>query len=120
MIQTELQLAVLWIVLMLIFLLGDVLRLFSGDTKPGEIEGKKATQPMWLGISMLMLTPILMILVSIFVAQPASRVANIVMAAFWFVFNLIGIPSYSSAYDKFLLAVSMVVNVMTIVVAWNW
>jgi hypothetical protein len=120
MIQIELQLAILWIALMLVFLLGDVIRLFSGDTKPGEIMGKKMSQPVWLGISILMVTPILMILASIFLSQPINRPLNIIVAGLWFLFNLMGLPSYPSAYDRFLLLVSMVINVITIVIAWNW
>ena len=41
-IDVRLQLAALWIVRMLTYLLGDVLRIFSGDFKAGEIEGKKS------------------------------------------------------------------------------
>lgn len=36
------KLAALWVALMLVYLLGDVLRIFSGDFKPGEIMGKWA------------------------------------------------------------------------------
>ena len=35
-------------------------------------------------------------------------------------FNLVGLPSYPSAYDKFLLAVSLVFNGVTVWTAWNW
>jgi hypothetical protein len=34
-------LAFLWVAAMLIYLFGDVLRIFAGDFTPGEIEGKK-------------------------------------------------------------------------------
>ena len=34
------KLAALWTCLMLTFLLGDVLRIFSGDFKPGEVMGR--------------------------------------------------------------------------------
>jgi len=35
----QIKLAVVWIALMLTYLLGDVLRIFSGDFKAGEISG---------------------------------------------------------------------------------
>ncbi len=35
-------------------------------------------------------------------------------------FNLVGLPTYPSLYDKFLLVVSMVFNGVTIWYAWNW
>jgi len=37
----------LWVALMLTYLLGDVLRIFAGDFKPGEISGMQATQGMF-------------------------------------------------------------------------
>ena len=53
--------------------------------------------------------------------QPVNRWANIIVAVFFFLFNLVGLPTYPSAYDKFLLAVSLVFNVMTVWTAWkNW
>ncbi len=36
----QIKLAVVWIALMLTYLLGDVLRIFSGDFKAGEISGQ--------------------------------------------------------------------------------
>ncbi len=45
----QIKLAVLWACLMLTYLLGDVLRIFSGDFKPGEIMGQRLSQGMWLG-----------------------------------------------------------------------
>lgn len=35
-------------------------------------------------------------------------------------FNLISLPTYPSAYDKFLIAVGLVFNTLTIWTAWNW
>lgn len=47
-------------------------------------------------------------------------VLRIIVAIFWFLFNLVGLPTYQGHYDKFLLAVSMVFNVVTIWFAWKW
>lgn len=105
---------------MLVYLLGDVLRLFSGDFVAGEIEGKKVTQAMWLGIAVLMLIPIVMIILSLTLDYPLNRWANIIVAAGFFVFNLFGLPTYPSAYDKFLIIVGLGFNVLTIGYAWNW
>jgi hypothetical protein len=106
---------------MLTYLLGDVLRIFSGDfNTPGEIGGMKLTQPMWLGIAILMVTPIIMVILSLTLGYPANRWANIIVGGFFFVFNLIGLPTYPSTYDRFLIAVSLVFNGMTIWYAWNW
>lgn len=118
--DTRIVLAALWIATMLVYLLGDVLRIYSGDF-PKNMDTVKFTQGMWLGISVLMLTPILMLLVSIMVVDVnVVRWANIILAGFFFVFNLVGLPTYPSHYDRFLLLVSMVFNVLAIVYAWNW
>jgi hypothetical protein len=37
--DVQIRLSALWVALMLTYLLGDVLRIFSGDFKPGEIGG---------------------------------------------------------------------------------
>jgi len=119
-VDVRIILAAIWVCLMLTYLLGDVLRIFSGDFKAGEIGGLKLTQGMWLGISILMLIPILMVFLTLVLGYPLVRWANIVVAAFFFVFNLVGLPTYPSAYDKFLIVVGLVFNLLTTWYAWNW
>jgi len=116
----KVTLSIIWIAVMLIYLLGDVIRIFSGDITPGEIQGAKFTQGMGLGIAALMVTPILMVVLSLVLPHNVNRWANIIIAVLWFLFNLIGLPTYSGHYDKFLLAVSMVFNIATVWVAWKW
>jgi len=118
--NAKITLSGLWVALMLTYLLGDVLRIYSGDFKPGEIGGVRMTQPMWLGIAVLMLIPILMVLLSLTLNYPVNRWANIIVAVLFFIFNLIGLPTYPSAYDKFLIVVGLVFNVLTVGYAWNW
>lgn len=118
--EMQIKLSGLWVATMLIYLLGDVLRIFSGDFKPGEIGGQPVDKRMWLVAAVLMLVPIIMVLVSLMLNYPVNRWANIVVAAFFFLFNLVGLPTYPSAYDKFLLSVSLVFNALTIWLAWRW
>jgi len=117
--QIQIRLSVLWIALMLIYLLGDVLRLFSRDVKPGEIEGVQATQGMWLGMAVIMLVPIAMVILSMILPYSVNRWANIIVAVVVIVFNIIALP-YPSTFDNFLIGVSFVVNALTIWYAWNW
>jgi hypothetical protein len=42
------------------------------------------------------------------------------VAGFFILLNLVGLPTYPSLYDKFLLVVSMVFNGVTIGYAGNW
>jgi hypothetical protein len=109
----------LWVALMLIFLLGDVLRLFAGDIVPGEIDGEPAPQTMWLGAAAIMLVPIVMVVLSLTVPYPPIRWITIVASALFVVFNLFGLP-YIGWYDNFLIAVSFVFNGVIIWYAWTW
>ena len=116
----KVTLSIIWIAVMLTYLLGDVLRIFTGDVTPGEIEGVKFTQGMSLGIAALMVIPILMVVLSLFLPHNINRCTNIIVAGFWLLFNLAGLPSYPGHYDKFFLVVSMVFNGITIWHAWKW
>jgi hypothetical protein len=120
MVETRIMLAAIWVALMLTYLLGDVLRIFSGDFKAGEIGGMQVTQAMWVGIAALMLIPILMVILSLILPQPVSRWANIIVAVFFFGFNLLGLPTYPSAYDKFLIVVGLGFNLLIVWYAWRW
>lgn len=115
----QIQLSALWVCLMLTYLLGDVLRLFSGDFIPG-VDGKEFTPAMWLGISMFMLIPILMVFLSLTLDRSVNRWANIGIAVLFFVFNLLGLPTYKSSYDKFLIVVGLGFNLLTVGYAWGW
>jgi len=123
MLEMPIKLSVIWICVMLTYLLGDVLRIFSGDFKAGEMGSKGGmamTQNMLLGIAILMVIPILMVFLSVTLNQPVNRWVNIIVAVFFFLFNLVGLPTYPSLYDKFLIAVSLVFNIITVWHAWNW
>jgi hypothetical protein len=118
--DVKLILSALWVATMLIYLLGDVLRIFSGDFVAGEISGMKATQGMWMAAAVLMLIPIVMVFLSLTLPYPVSRWANIIAAVFLSGVNLVGVPRYPGAYDKFLIIVSLGFNVLTVWYAWNW
>lgn len=118
--DVQILLSGIWIALMLAYILGDVLRVFSGDFKAGEIGGKKFSHMQWLGIAVLMVIPIVMIVLTLTLSYPVNKWLNIIVALFFFVFNLIGLPTYSSHYDKFLIVVGLVFNLLTVWYAWMW
>jgi hypothetical protein len=118
--EIQIKLSLVWGALMLTYLLGDVLRIFSGDFVPGEISGQKMSPGVWLGIAAFMFIPILMIFLTLELGNPVNRWANIIVAVVFFVFNLIGLPTYHSAYDKFLIATSLGINLLTVWYAWGW
>jgi hypothetical protein len=120
MVDTRIILSAVWVALMLTYLLGDVLRIFSGDFKAGEVMGMQSTQAIWFAAAILMLIPIVMVVLTLTLKYPAIRWVTIIAAIILFGFNLIGLPTYPSAYDKFLIIVSLVFNAITVWYAWKW
>lgn len=118
--DTRIILSGLWVTLMLTYLLGDVMRIFAGDFKAGEIGGFQASQTMFLGAAVVLLIPIVMVYLSLVLKYPAVRWVTIVGSIFMFVFNLIGLPGYPGTYDKFLIVVGLGFNVLTVWYAWKW
>ncbi|MFL7894429.1 MAG: DUF6326 family protein [Anaerolineales bacterium] len=118
--NVKITLSAIWVALMLTYLLGDVLRIFSGDFSAGKMGGLQISEKMYLGMAILMVIPIMMVVLSLTLQDPVNRWANIVIAAFFFIFNLIGLPTYPSAYDKFLIVVGLGFNVLTVWFAWKW
>ena len=69
---------------------------------------------------MLMLIPIVMIFLCLTLPDRANRWTNIIVAIGFFGFNAIGFPTYPSAYDKFLIAVGLVFNLLTLWFVLRW
>ncbi|BDZ69884.1 DUF6326 family protein [Methanobacterium petrolearium] len=74
--DVQIILSALWIVLMLTYLLGDVLRIFSGAFKVGEIAGQKISQKMLFGMALLMLIPIIMVIMSLTLPYPLKKLES--------------------------------------------
>ena len=120
--DVQIKLSALWVAQMFCYVYGDLLRLYSGDFIGGEnYGGMQISQEMlWLVAAITMTIPVVMVFLSLTLKYKANRWANIIVAIFFFVYNLIGLPSYPSAYDKFLLIVALVFNVLTVWYAWKW
>ena len=117
----KIKLSALWAALMLSYQQGDVMRLYSGDFMPGgTIDGFQATQMMWLGMNIMMSIPIFMVYLSLTLSYKANRRANLIFTVFFFGLNLIGLPTYPSLYDQFLIIVGLGFNVLTAWNAWKW
>ena len=61
---TRLKLSALWVSLMLAYLLGDVLRILSGDFVAGEVSGMEMSQGLLLGMAALMVIPVVIVWIS--------------------------------------------------------
>jgi hypothetical protein len=118
--ETRIVLLGLWVALMLTYLLGDVLRIFTGHFSPGSIQGVQITQAMGLGIAILMFIPIAMAIVALLIADPSSRWVHILFAVGLALFNLVGLPGYEGWYDKLLIVLGIGINALTVWRAWSW
>jgi cytochrome bd-type quinol oxidase subunit 2 len=118
--ETKIKLSGIWVALMLTYLLGDVLRIFSGDFSAGAIGEKQISQGMYLGMAIIMVIPVLMVFLSLTLKQKANRWVNIIVVVFFFLFNAVGLPTYPSVYDQFLIVVGLVFNILTLWYAWRW
>jgi hypothetical protein len=121
MVEVRIRLSALWVALMLTYLLGDVLRIFSGDFEAAKIGGMMDISPaFYLGMAVLFVLPIVMVFLSLTLPYPVNRWANIILAILLFAINLVGLPTYPSLYDKFLIIVGLVFNGLTVWYAWKW
>jgi len=119
--EVRIKLSALWVALMLTYLLGDVLRIFSGDFEAAKIGGMMEISPaFYLGMAVLFVLPIVMGFLSLTLPYPVNRWANIILAIVLFAINIVGLPTYPSLYDKFLIIVGLVFNVLTVWYAWRW
>jgi hypothetical protein len=92
--EVRIKLSALWVCLVLTYLLGDVLRIFSGGFEAGEVSGMEMSQGLVLGMAALMLLPIVMVFLSLALKYPAIRWVSIV--------------------------VGLVFNALTACYAWKW
>ena len=116
---TRIVLAGCWTALMLVYLLGDVLRIFAGDHVPGELDGRPAAGWMWTTAALIMLVPIAMVVASLLLPAGPLRWATLVLSVGLFVFNVAGLP-YKGLYDNLLIAVSLGINALIAWQAWAW
>jgi hypothetical protein len=122
MVDVRIILSALWIAAEFLYQQGDVQRIYSGDFKPGEIDmgGMMTPETLWMISAITMTIPVVMIILSLTLPHNANRWANIIVGILFFLYTLVGVGKYPSAYDRFLLLVSLVVNALTIWYAWNW
>ena len=118
--DVRIKLSALWVCLMLTYFLGDVLRIFSGDFKAGDVAGMAGSQEIYMAIAIVLVIPVFMVFLSLTMKYPVIRWANIIVAIFLFLFNLVGLPGYPSAFDRFLIVVGLFFNVLTVWYAWRW
>ena len=114
------QLSISWVALMLVYLLGDVLRLYEKGQAAGFIDGKPMTQTHLMMAALMMLIPILLALGMVFLPQGIAKWSGIIASLILFFINIIGVAGYSSLFDRFLICLSLTLNVFNLVWTWLW
>ncbi len=110
---TRIVLAFAWVALMLIYLLGDVLRVFAGHAEPGMLAGKPAKPWMWTLAACIQLVPIVMIFVTLLTPAAPLVWITVIVSVLSALFNLFGLP-YEGFYDNMLIVVSVGVNALIV------
>jgi hypothetical protein len=122
--NVQIKLAALWICRMLTGFLGDVLRFLEPGMLEkiiaGEADGMQITHELLLVSAIVMVIPIFMVFLSLTLPYKANRWANIIFAIFFIGFDLVGLPTYTSAYAVFLIIVGLLFNALTLWYAWKW
>ena len=116
----RIQLAFLWVALMLIYLLGDVLRLYEKGQAAAFIDGKPMTQTHLMMAALLMLIPVLLALGMVFLPRGFARWAGIIGSLLLFIVNIFGVAGYSGLFDRVLIVISLALNAFTAVWTWLW
>ena len=124
MVDVRIKLSALWVARMLTGFLGDVLRFLEPgmmeQITAGEVEGMPMTHELLLVAAIIMVIPIVMVFLSLTLPYKANRWTNIIFAIFFFGFDLIGLPSYTSVYATFLIIVGLVFCALIVWYAWKW
>lgn len=122
--DVRIKLSALWAGRMLTGLQGDVLRFMEPGMMQqlgaGGAEGMQVTDQLLLVAGAVMLVPIFLVFLSLTLPYRVCRWANIVCAIFFFGFDLVGLPTYSSASGVLLIAAGLVFNLLTVWYAWRW
>ena len=120
--DVQIKLSGLWVAAMFSWVYGDLLRIYSGDFIVGDdIAAELMTMDLlWMISAITMIVPGVMVFLSLALKAKVNRWANIIVGAFYTVYNLVGVSAYSSAYDKFLISVSIGFTVLIVWKAWKW
>ncbi|MBW1856052.1 MAG: hypothetical protein JRJ00_15465 [Deltaproteobacteria bacterium] len=121
-IDVKIKLSGLWVAAMFSWVYGDLLRIYSGDFVGGDdiTGGVMSLEMLWLVSAITMIVPGAMVFLSLALKGKANRWTNIIMGIFYTVYNLSGLSTYPSAYDRFLIFVSVVFTALIAWYAWKW
>nr|WP_239537855.1 DUF6326 family protein [Dyella mobilis] len=120
----KLKLAALWTSLMFCYIYGDYFGLWQPGNLEGMLKGQMGplgatTQPVLLGLSVMMAIPSLMIFLSLVMKPSINRVANIVFGLIYTVIMLVSMPGAWWFYVMFGV-IEMALSLAIVGYAWRW
>lgn len=123
-INVKIQLAALWLILMLIYIYVDIFGFYKPGVVEDIIDGKvwelEITQAWGVGALILMLIPIFMIYLSLALRAKANRLVNIIVGI---VYIVVGIgTTVGEDWAAYVLGhiIGILVLVLIIWTAWRW
>ena len=124
-INVKIKLSALWVAVMLCYLYGDVFGLYKPglieEIIAGEVAGMQITQVWLLGVVILMVSPSIMVFLSLTLKVKANRWANIILGIVY-----TGVMLYTMlmpgvwAYYIFLGIVEVALTALIVWYAWKW
>ncbi len=123
-VPTNLKLSLLWASLMSLYIYNDYFSLFLPGTVEDMLNGRigplgEATEPVLVGVSIMLAIPALMIVLSAVLPATASKWLNIVMGA---IYTLIQLMTFFGSALFYQIVVVLEIGVTGLIVwyAWRW
>ena len=122
--RVRIILSVLWVARMLSSLQGDTVRLSDSVVLKELVAGTaEVTEAMLLGFSVILAVPILMSFLSLTLKYPAVRWANLIIGAFFVLFELYFMFTFyihDPAYEIFWGSAYLLFAILVVWFAWKW
>ncbi len=120
--EVKIKISVLWMLASIWGLVGTALMMFEASViqqiLAGEMEGMRVTSELLLGLSVLMLIPLTMALLSLILTDKANRWANIVVGVGYAGFGLVDLIANISKYSSYMLLSGIVGIMFLLLVVW--
>jgi len=105
--DVKIRLSVLWMLTIVWGMIGTIMMMFQASVMEqilaGEMEGIQITSDLLLGLSVLMLIPLIMAFLSLVLKDKANRWANIIVGVVYGGYSLIDVIVNLSKLSSFLL-----------------
>lgn len=123
-VPVKLKLSALWAATLFLYAYGDIIGFFRPDVvaaiKAGKIAGFEINQVFLFGVSVYILIPSAMVVLSLVMRPEVSRWANLVLGVAYLLTNAASAIGESWAYYVFLTSAESVLFLLIVWHAWRW